>query len=70
MLDIGDEVFTKWRRRWVLWYLVFLLDKEAYSQINAVITHKIKSNEKENLKDHHDPDAGADGISIGNGTGA
>jgi len=25
MLDIGDEIFTKWRRRWVLWYLVFLL---------------------------------------------
>lgn len=71
MLDIGDEIFTKWRRRWVLWYLVFLLDKEAYSQINAVITHKIKSNENEKfIKDHHDPDAGADGISAGNGTGA
>ena len=27
------------------------------------------SNGKENLKDHHDPDAGADGISIGSGTG-
>ena len=28
-----------------------------------------ESNGKENLKDHHDPDAGADGISIGSGTG-
>ena len=78
MLNIGDEIFTKWRRRWVLWYLVFLLDKEAYSQCSLlraqtkVITHiKIKGNENEKLiKDHHDPDAGADGISIGSGTGA
>ena len=32
---------------------------------------KIKGNENEKLiKDHHDPYAGADGISAGNGTGA
>ena len=52
-----------------------MLDKEAYSQCSLlraqtkVITHKIKNNEKENLKDLRDPHACADGVSAGNGTG-
>lgn len=43
-----------------------MLSTESTNESNNL---KIKSNGKENLKDHHDPDAGADGISIGSGTG-
>ena len=44
-----------------------MLSAESTNESNNL---KIKSNGKENLKDHHDPHAGADGISAGNGTGA
>ena len=44
-----------------------MLSTESTKESNNL---KIKSNEKENLKDHHDPDAGADGIGISSGTGA
>lgn len=42
-----------------------MLSAESTNESNNL---KIKSNEKENLKDHHDPHAGADGISAGSGT--
>jgi hypothetical protein len=44
-----------------------MLSAESANESNNL---KIKSNEKENLKDLRDPHAGADGISIGSGTGA
>lgn len=44
-----------------------MLSTESTNESNNL---KIKNNGKENFKDHHDPDAGADGISIGSGTGA
>lgn len=44
-----------------------MLSTESTNESNNL---KIKSNGKENLKDLRDPHAGADGISIGNGTGA
>ena len=44
-----------------------MLSAESTNESNNL---KIKSNENEKLiKDHHDPDAGADGISISSGTG-
>lgn len=43
-----------------------MLSAESTNESNNL---KIKSNGKENLKDHYDPDACADGISAGNGTG-